>query len=56
MKEGLSITVANFFRLIDEAERDLFPIHVGTVSQHLPGWNRNRLGSDGIVDDELTVT
>lgn len=56
MKEGLSITVANFVRLIDEAEQDLVPIHVGTVSRHLPGWNRNRRGDNGIVDDELTVT
>ena len=54
--ELFEFTVANFVRLITEAERNPVPIRIGTASQHLSGWNRNRRGNDGIVDDELTVT
>lgn len=49
-------TVANFVRLITEADKHHAPIRIGTSSQHLAGWNRNRRGEDGVVDDELTVT
>jgi neutral ceramidase len=54
--ELFEFTVANFVRLISEADRDHDPIRIGTNSRHLAGWNRNRRGEDGIVDDELTVT
>lgn len=54
--ELFEFTVANFVRLIVEADRDPVPIRIGTTSQHLPGWNRNRRSNDGVVDGELTVT
>ncbi|MEO2048485.1 MAG: neutral/alkaline non-lysosomal ceramidase N-terminal domain-containing protein [Pirellulales bacterium] len=54
--ELYEFTVANFVRLIREAEQNLIPIRVGTSSKHLPGWNRNRRHRSGIVDDELTIT
>lgn len=50
------LTVANFARVIGEAERHLVPVKIGTSSVELTGWNRNRRLSGGPVDPELTVT
>jgi len=54
--ELFEFTVSNFVRLITEADRDFVPVRIGTASQHLSGWNRNRRANNSVVDDELTVT
>ncbi len=50
------VTVANFARVIREAEKRLVPVKVGTSSVELTGWNRNRRLPGGPIDPELTVT
>jgi len=42
--------------VIREAGRRPVPVAVGTSRKRLAGWNRNRRGSEGPVDDDLTVT
>lgn len=54
--ELFKFTVSKFVKLIQEAEKELVPIQVGTSRQQLPGWNRNRRSKEGVVDDALTVT
>jgi hypothetical protein len=50
------LTVARFAQVIDEAEKRLVPVSVGTSSINIAGWNRNRRIPNGPVDPELTVT
>ncbi len=45
-----------FTAVIREAARHPVPVRVGTSSQIIPGWNRNRRHPGGVVDDELTLT
>lgn len=49
-------TVANFVNLIRTASKNLQPVRVGTASEQIPGWNRNRRGDSTLTDDELTIT
>lgn len=49
-------TVANFVSLIRAASKELQPVKIGTSSQMIPGWNRNRRGDSTLTDDEITVT
>lgn len=49
-------TVANFVDLIRTASKTLQPVRVGTSSEQIPGWNRNRRGDSTLTDDELTIT
>jgi len=49
-------TVANFVELIRSAAKDMQSVQLGTSSQNIEGWNRNRRGDSTVVDDELTVT
>jgi len=48
-------TIANFVRVISDAEKNLAPVSIGTSSMELTGWNRNRRLPGGPVDPELTV-
>ena len=41
--------------VVQDAERQLVPVSVGTSSISIDGWNRNRRGGD-VTDKELTVT
>jgi hypothetical protein len=43
-------------RVIQDAERQLVPVAVGTSSRQLAGWSRNRRHDGGPTDPELTVT
>jgi neutral ceramidase len=54
--ELYEFTVKKFVEVIQRAEQHLQPIVIGTSSQHISGWNRNRREAGGISDDELTVT
>jgi hypothetical protein len=49
-------TLNNFVTVIQRAERTLQPVVIGTSSQRISGWNRNRRVPGGVTDDELTVT
>ncbi len=49
-------TVANFVELIQAASKELQPVRIGTASQAIEGWNRNRRGDSTVIDDELTIT
>ena len=42
-------------RVIEDAQRQLVPVSIGTSSISIEGWNRNRRGSP-VTDKELTVT
>jgi neutral ceramidase len=42
-------------RVIQEAQRHLVPVSVGTSNISIEGWNRNRRGGE-VTDKELTVT
>ncbi len=42
-------------RVIEDAQRQLVPVSIGTSSISIDGWNRNRRGSP-VTDKELTVT
>ncbi|MEX2286531.1 MAG: neutral/alkaline non-lysosomal ceramidase N-terminal domain-containing protein, partial [Planctomycetaceae bacterium] len=54
--ELYEFTLANFVRVIQQAEASMMPVAVGTESKKIPGWNRNRRADGGITDDELTIT
>lgn len=43
-------------QVVKDAQRQTVPVVVGTTSIPIEGWNRNRRGDKGIVDNELTVT
>ncbi len=49
-------TVANFVEVIRSASSRLQPVRVGTTSQDIEGWNRNRRADSTVTDDGLTVT
>ena len=49
-------TVANFVELIRDAAKELQPVKVGTASQEIEGWNRNRRGGSTVTDNDLTIT
>jgi hypothetical protein len=49
-------TLKNLADVIRRAEQNLKPVVVGTSSQRMSGWNRNRRVAGGVTDDELTVT
>lgn len=49
-------TVNNLVTVIRNAAENLVPVTIGTSSEQLPGWNRNRRTRGGTTDDELTVT
>jgi len=42
--------------VIQQAAKHLQPIRIGTMSESLAGWNRNRRHDAGTVDDVMTVT
>jgi neutral ceramidase len=42
-------------RVVQEAQRQMVPVSVGTSSVSIDGWNRNRRGGD-VTDKELTIT
>jgi neutral ceramidase len=42
-------------RVIQDAERQLTPVSIGTSSLSIDGWNRNRRGG-AVIDKELTIT
>lgn len=48
--------VKRFVDVIERAEQHLAPVVIGTTSQQIPGWNRNRRDRGGVTDNELTVT
>lgn len=50
------LTVNNFSRVIEEAEKTLVPVSIGTSSIKIDGWNRNRRLPGGPVDPQLTIT
>jgi neutral ceramidase len=50
------LTVNNFVRVIEEAEKVLVPVKFGTTSIKIENWNRNRRLPGGPVDPELTIT
>ena len=54
--ELFELTINNFVKLIREASKQLQPVSIGTSTQEIPGWNRNRRTRGGITDDQLTVT
>ncbi len=54
--ELYEFTLANFVRVIQQAESSMVPVAIGTESQKIPGWNRNRRANGGITDNELTIT
>ena len=45
-----------FVTLIRDACRHSVPVSIGTSTQKISGWNRNRRHADGYTDDDLTVT
>jgi hypothetical protein len=49
-------TLKNLVSVIENAARNLQPVVVGTSSQRISGWNRNRRVAGGVTDDGLTVT
>lgn len=49
-------TLKNLVGVIQSAARNLQPVVVGTNSQRISGWNRNRRVPGGVTDDELTIT
>lgn len=49
-------TLKNLVDVIQRAEKTVQPAVVGTSSQRINGWNRNRRVPGGVTDDELTVT
>jgi neutral ceramidase len=54
--ELFEFVVANLAQVIQQAAQERVPVVVGTSSQQLVGWNRNRRRADGPVDPELIVT
>jgi hypothetical protein len=46
----------NLVDVILRAEQKLQPVVMGSSSQRISGWNRNRRVAGGVTDDELTVT
>lgn len=49
-------TVANFVELIRDAAKELQPVKIGTSSQKIAGWNRNRRKDSTVTDKDLTIT
>lgn len=49
-------TVANFVEVIRSAAKQLQPVQIGTSSQNIEGWNRNRRDDSTVIDNGLTVT
>ena len=45
-----------FTSVIRASGEHLVPVRIGTSSQLIPGWNRNRRHQGGFTDDELTLT
>jgi len=52
----LEFLLEKFATVIREAAKNPVEVKVGTASESILGWNRNRRHSGGFVDDELTVT
>jgi hypothetical protein len=48
--------VERFVSVIRAACEQPVPVCVGTASQSIPGWNRNRRHEGGLTDDDLTLT
>jgi neutral ceramidase len=49
-------TVKNFVKVILDADRQLTPIRVGSMSRKIEGWNHNRRHGGTVFDNELTIT
>lgn len=48
--------IEKFTSVIRSATKNPVPVRVGTSSQSIPGWNRNRRQQGGLTDDDFTLT
>lgn len=55
-KEVHKFLIDRFVTVIRSALANPVPVRIGTSSQSIPGWNRNRRHKDGLTDDDLTLT
>lgn len=55
-KEVHRFLLDKFSSLIRTSLANPAPVRIGTSSQSISGWNRNRRHKDGLTDDELTLT
>ena len=55
-KEVHQFLIDRFCTVIRTAMANPVPVRVGTSSQSIPGWNRNRRHQGGLTDDDLTLT
>lgn len=55
-QELYEFTIDNFVRLIQNAEKTLVPVAIGTARRKISDWNRNRRSGEDVTDEELTIT
>lgn len=48
--------IEKFAEAIRKSAEHLVPVRIGTASQAIPGWNRNRRNKDGLKEEDLTIT
>lgn len=51
----LEFLLEKFVTLIREASRKIVPVKIGSASEQISGWNRNRRHKEGYVDEDLTI-
>jgi len=51
----LEFLLEKFSTLIRSASSQTVPVRIGSASESVPGWNRNRRHKEGYVDEELTI-